>query len=107
MPIRSHVVLVLRWARVVAACQLIEFKGPSVVRGARGSACPAYDQSDNWIRITRQLRTYAVYSGCQQPVLMDERCAFFFFLPNPRDQSEDIRISLLWRLLRTWQPPSN
>jgi len=68
---------------------LIEFKGPSMVWGARESVCSPHDQSDNWIRMTRQLRKYAIYSGCRRIVLMDERCAFFFLLPDPGD--EEIR----------------
>ena len=68
---------------------LIEFKGPSMVWGARGLVRPARDQSDNWIRMTRQLWKFAIYSGCRRIVLMDERCAFFFFLPDPRE--EEIR----------------
>jgi len=69
---------------------LIEFRGSSVVWGARGSVHPTHDQSDNWIRMTRQLRKYAIYSGCQRLVLMDERCAFFFFLPKPGDETREI-----------------
>ena len=69
---------------------LIELKGPSMVWGASGSANPAHDQSDNWIRMTKQLRKYATYSRCRRIVLMDERCAFFFYLTGA-DEKQVIR----------------
>ena len=83
---------------------LIVFRGPSIVWGARGSARPAHDRSDDAIRMTKQLRKYALYSSCPRTVLMDERCAFFFFLTEAYEDEEIRYITALAPAANTANP---
>ncbi|KAF8543089.1 hypothetical protein BDD12DRAFT_821949 [Trichophaea hybrida] len=78
------------WA--VTTAFVLELKGPCRVYDARNHLKSSVFCADEWAKLTRQIRKYAVHKKCPHHVLMDERFAIYFYFDteNFADESAEV-----------------
>jgi hypothetical protein len=60
---------------------MLEYKAPHVITQASVGLFRNSDLSEDWIKVTRQLRKYVAVSKCRHVICMDEKSAFYFAFP--------------------------